>query len=782
MRKQQMMQQQQLQHRQLEENRKRLEEQNRQRMEQQRVRMEEVKRQQDELRRKQDEERKRQEQELVRRRDEQTAALSIRRVVQKLRGVSPETLEEVQKEVMEVLQTQLPACGSQSDAMKQEADSGLQQAKQRVAQIQESIRKAAEAKAEAERKRQEAIAKAQELLKQLEGLIHEAEQASKALVQEAEPLSDKEAADLKLEEIQATAKAVEEAAFAAKAKAKACTDMILQKGAEMRAADPPTPGQPAEAPSEDKLTLTKLLGRINEAAKTTDSTLRDAKVAEEKAVKKAEAKKKLEATGKFFAKYDANNDGILERKDVEKYALKEFGFNIPASYFEGNFKLLVGNAKGVRKEDFQKLKVSVGILREQAKDGKRKEARVAREKELEKLRAEFQGKIMEATKEVEIAEVKVAKAETDSIPLLSKAKDMSSREMIKVADEVDELIKQAREDAACVKKNVSEVTEGCEAELKVWLVGEQKKLEFKMTRFDLRLAKSTTLCAKFREEAKKKEVEELDMFEKKAVQMLKYHQRTKDITNEDLFAALDADNNGKISQSEWLSFFKNCEKEPKGEKLDCGDAEEAATEAVAAAAATAEPSEDDLARVFASLDEDEEGWMSKERFASLVRAYMKVAKDTVITSGASIKDSKTLRRLDAGEIVEILRGPVQEGTVKVMRVNAKVMKDDLEGWITVSGNQGTTFLEDGGNVFKVVTETILTECFELDGTTSAGATKKVKDMTRKLKVGEIVEVREWAKKEEKSGLMRMKCKCRSDGATGWVTTVGNQGTVFLEVV
>merc|ERR1711920_699227 len=116
--------------------------------------------------------------------------------------------------------------------------------------------------------------------------------------------------------------------------------------------------------------------------------------------------------------------------------------------------------------------------------------------------------------------------------------------------------------------------------------------------------------------------------------MLKYHQRAKDITNEELFAAVDADTDGKINESEWLA-FKHCEKELKAEK------------------------------------------------------------------------------------------------------------------------------EDGSN---------------------ANAAKKVKDTTRKLKVGEIVEVREWAKKEEKSGLMRMKCKCRSDGVTGWVTTVGNQGTVFLEVV
>ena len=33
----------------------------------------------------------------------------------------------------------------------------------------------------------------------------------------------------------------------------------------------------------------------------------------------------------------------------------------------------------------------------------------------------------------------------------------------------------------------------------------------------------------------------------------------------------------------------------------------------------------------------------------------------------------------------------------------------------------------------------------------------------------------------RSGLVRLKCKSRLDGAIGWVTQIGNAGTVFLEV-
>lgn len=786
MRKQQQMQAMSSQQRQLEDNRKRLEAQNQQRIEMQRQAAEQAQRQQAEFRQKQAEERQRQVQILEQRKLEQAAVLNVRRVMQKLRGVTPDTVEGLEKEVLEVLQSQLSALGSQAEPMTKEAQAGLEQAKQRVETIRENIRKAEEARAEAEKKRQEAIEKADELLKQLQGMVGEAEEASKELVNEADPLTDKDSVDMSIEEIRATAKAVEEAGVTAKEKAKACSDMALTQGPAMRVADLPRagkkdkPDEPGKQDKpdepEDRLTLAKLLGRINEATKTTESTLRMAKTAEEKAVKRVAAKKKVQASEKVFDKYDVNKDGMLDQKEVTKYAQKELGFKIPAAYFEGSFKVLIGDAKGVKKANFQQLKMSIGIQREQAKDAKRKEARVEREKELEKMKEELEEKVKEATKDVDTTDSKVTKCEADTQPLLLKAKTMSSPDMAKMADEIDEQIKDAREDAAAAKTATTELAEDCEAELKTWLALEQKKLDMRINRFDVRLTKAATLCGKFREELKKKATEEIGVLEKKVIKLLKYHQRAKDITSEDLFVAVDADKDDKISESEWLAFFKTCEREPpapeKEGEDEAGKKDEAAAEP---------PTEEELSRVWAALDEDEEGAVSKDRFASLVRNYMKVAKDTVITSGASIKDSKTLRRLDAGEIVEVVRGPCEEGTVKVMRVQAKVMKDDLEGWITVSGNQGTTFLEEGGNIFKVVAETILTDAFELDGG-DAGAAKKVKDTTRKLKIGELVEVRAWAKKEEKSGLLRMKCKCLSDGSVGWATTFGNQGTEYLKVV
>merc|ERR1712129_595225 len=53
-------------------------------------------------------------------------------------------------------------------------------------------------------------------------------------------------------------------------------------------------------------------------------------------------------------------------------------------------------------------------------------------------------------------------------------------------------------------------------------------------------------------------------------------------------------------------------------------------------------------------------------------------------------------------------------------------------------------------------------------------------VVRRLRVGELVEVVEGPVKEETVGLMRVKCIALKDGNSGWVTSVGNQGTQFLQ--
>lgn len=492
----------------------------------------------------------------------------------------------------------------------------------------------------------------------------------------------------------------------------------------------------------------------------------------------------MAAANAFFEKYDADKDGMLNRREVLKYAKGEFSFIIPNGVVDSIFKVLAGDSQGVKRELFQRLKVSVGVAREKVQDDKRRELRTEKEKKLAQMKEEFQERVVDAAKEVDEAEERIGKAENVQQPMSSTVKDMLSTEMLKLCEAADGAIKEAAESVAEARKTVASLPEGCDAELRPWVIGEEQKLQFKMSRFDARLQKLSTVSTKFRDDAKKRETAELIEIEKKAITMIKYHQRVKKMKNEDVFAAVDTSQDGKIDETEFVAFFKVCEKDPtkkkearKVEATEDGSKEEEEEDAVDM---LEELLEEDFSKLFTYLDEEEHGFISKDKFCNLIRTFMKVAKDTVLTSDITIKESKTMRRLDVGEVVEVLEGPMEEAAVKVLRARVRLTKDDLEGWVTVAGNQGTTFLEEGGNLFKVVTETILTDSFALDGSSAKESSRK--PLTRKLKVGEVVEVREWAKKEEKSGLMRMKCRVLSDGGTGWVTTVGNQGTIFVEGV
>jgi Ca2+-binding EF-hand superfamily protein len=306
-------------------------------------------------------------------------------------------------------------------------------------------------------------------------------------------------------------------------------------------------------------------------------------------------------------------------------------------------------------------------------------------------------------------------------------------------------------------------------ELRAWMLAEVSKLEKRTRSWERRLTTATARCASFRDSASSKERVELGVLEKQVLGMIRYHQQEEKLSKDALYEQLDADKDGSVGEADFLKFFTTCKKEEP--KEDDGKA----------APKKDPPSEADLGRVFKHLDEDDEGALSKDRIFIIIRRLMKVSAETALCSGMSIKDkeTKTLRRMEVNEVVEVLEGPIEDDSAGVLRVRAVAMKDGVEGWVTLKGNQGTLYLTDGGSLYKVVKETIMTAAFELDAVADKDASKKVKDPTRKLKAGELLEVREFPKKEETSGLTRMKCRAKSDGLVGWVTTVGNAGTIFV---
>merc|ERR1719247_235021 len=732
---------------QLDANRKAHEEANRKRLEEQKAKMDQMKQQQQAMAAKRAEEEKKRAEEMAAKKLEQVAVLAIRRAMQTFRASTPEKFDENKKALDEAVAQEMDKAGSQKERLATEIEQAIEATKTRIEQIAEARKKEEERKAQENEKRKEMKVKAEGLLVELEKLVAKCEEAGKGVAEEADPLFGEK--ELKIQEIEASATAVEEASKEATEIFKAATDFVLKESGNIKNVQPIT-GEPVPTCAAD---LNKLVERLTEAKKVHAATLSKCQQSKASRLKRANAKEKYEAKMASFKKFDADKDGKLNRKEIQAYSKADRGFTLPASTLDSIFDhLVMDGSKGVDKDHFHRMKIMIGIAQETQIDGKRKAAREAREKEVAAIKEKLQEKVKDTADLITAATESVAKAEEQVKPLTpAESKDKKAAEMLSQVDEVDAVIEKTKASVTKAKEAITALSTD-EAELKGFLAGEIKKLEQQWKPLEGRLSRSTATSAKYRTDAAKKNGVELEKLRADGLAMIFQHQGDKKLMGEDVYKEFDKKSKGSIDESAFVKFFKTCSLKEDVERL----------------------SEDDSSRLFNYLDSEETGAIAKEDFLNLIRKFMKVVKASVLTDEISIK-SNPLRRLAEGEVLEILTGPTKESEdAEIARLKVKAMSDDKEGWVTPCGNQGTVYLVDGGNIFKVVKETILTGSFII------GENTKVKD--RKLKVGETVEVREWAKKEEASGLMRMKVRVQSDGQIGWATSVGNTGITFLQCV
>merc|ERR1719414_350576 len=87
------------------------------------------------------------------------------------------------------------------------------------------------------------------------------------------------------------------------------------------------------------------------------------------------------------------------------------------------------------------------------------------------------------------------------------------------------------------------------------------------------------------------------------------------------------------------------------------------------------------------------GWVTvKEKALKPWTPFYKCTNGTVIQDSLLVKGAQTVRKLEAGEVIEVLEGPMVEKDLEVLRIRGRAEKDGAVGWITLKGNQGTPFL------------------------------------------------------------------------------------------
>jgi len=135
----------------------------------------------------------------------------------------------------------------------------------------------------------------------------------------------------------------------------------------------------------------------------------------------------------------------------------------------------------------------------------------------------------------------------------------------------------------------------------------------------------------------------------------------------------------------------------------------------------------------------------------------------------STSASSEVRRLQVGEVLEVLEGPKKEDPTEVVRLRGTAQKDGAGGWVTQKDAAGRVLLETR-KLLVCLKSVAITTSFDI----SEGKA------IRKLEVGETLEVIEEAKDDPKRSLTRLKVKTMRDGKDGFVTVKGNQGTAYVE--
>eukprot|EP00927_Polykrikos_kofoidii_P004608 TRINITY_DN11825_c0_g1_i2.p1 TRINITY_DN11825_c0_g1~~TRINITY_DN11825_c0_g1_i2.p1 ORF type:complete len:1658 (-),score=400.74 TRINITY_DN11825_c0_g1_i2:139-5112(-) len=164
--------------------------------------------------------------------------------------------------------------------------------------------------------------------------------------------------------------------------------------------------------------------------------------------------------------------------------------------------------------------------------------------------------------------------------------------------------------------------------------------------------------------------------------------------------------------------------------------------------------------------------ISREIFVRFVRVYYKVVKEIVLSDNLHISQSRQIRRMQVGEVMEVTGGPALDPSIGIYRVGVRAFRDGLFGWVTVAGNQGVTFLLPGGSIFRVLQPTTLSsELRDLEGAS----------LVKNLAEGDILEVLEWARTSRSTlGVTRVRAKVQGCNSLGWATITGNDGNVYLE--
>lgn len=97
--------------------------------------------------------------------------------------------------------------------------------------------------------------------------------------------------------------------------------------------------------------------------------------------------------------------------------------------------------------------------------------------------------------------------------------------------------------------------------------------------------------------------------------------------------------------------------------------------------------------IFHHADSNRDGVVDFADFLALLRMKYVCVQDISVTDVFDVAQSKTVSKIEVGDIAEALGNAKKDEVTGMTRVQCKVLSNDKVGWVTVQGRQGKTYLE-----------------------------------------------------------------------------------------
>jgi len=97
--------------------------------------------------------------------------------------------------------------------------------------------------------------------------------------------------------------------------------------------------------------------------------------------------------------------------------------------------------------------------------------------------------------------------------------------------------------------------------------------------------------------------------------------------------------------------------------------------------------------IFEALDTDKDGNLSLPEFKAIFLQKFHCVKEITLTDGFDVSKSKTVAKVPAGTELETSSGSQKDESNGLTRIECTAVGLDKTGWVTLSGNQGTRFVE-----------------------------------------------------------------------------------------